>query len=48
MKNRDFPCGPVVDNPPSNTRAIGSIPDQGAKIPQEAKIKQTNEQKNFC
>ena len=33
MKNRDFPCGPVVDNPPSNTRAIGSIPDQGTKIP---------------
>lgn len=31
FKNRDFPCGPVVDNSLSNTRAIGSIPDRGTK-----------------
>ena len=31
---RDFPGGPVVKNPPSNAGDAGSIPGQGAKIPQ--------------
>ena len=31
---RDFPGGPVVKNPPSNSGDTGSIPDQGTKIPQ--------------
>ena len=30
---RDFPGGPVVKNLPSNTGDVGSIPDQGTKIP---------------
>ena len=29
-----FPGGPVVKNLPSNTGDVGSIPDQGTKIPQ--------------
>ena len=29
----DFPCGPVVKNPPSNAGDAGSIPGQGTKIP---------------
>ena len=29
----DFPFGPVVKNPPSNGGDVGSIPDQGTKIP---------------
>ena len=29
----DFPGGPVVKNPPSKTRDVKSIPDQGTKIP---------------
>ena len=29
---RDFPGGPVVKTSPSNTGAVGSIPDWGAKI----------------
>ena len=28
-----FSGGPVVKNPPSNVRDMGSIPDQGTKIP---------------
>ena len=27
-----FPRGPVVENPPSNARGMGSIPTQGARI----------------
>ena len=29
----DFPGGPVIKNLPCNARDVGSIPDQGAKIP---------------
>ena len=32
----DFPGGPVVKNPPSNARDVGSIPGQGTKIPHAA------------
>ena len=32
-KNRDFPGGPVVKNPPSNAGDTGSISGQGTKIP---------------
>ena len=32
IKDRDFPRGPVVKNPPCNVRDMGSIPGQGAKI----------------
>ena len=30
---RDFPSGSVVENLPSNAGDLGSIPDQGTKIP---------------
>ena len=30
---QDFPGGPVVKNPPSNTGGEGSIPGQRIKIP---------------
>ena len=30
---RDFPGGPVVENPPSNAGEVGWIPGQGTKIP---------------
>ena len=30
---RELPGGPVVMNPPSNVRDVGSIPGQGTKIP---------------
>ena len=29
---RDFPDGPVVKNPPSNARDLGSVPGWGTKI----------------
>ena len=32
-KFRDFPGGLVVKNLPSNSGDVGSIPDQGTKIP---------------
>ena len=32
-EERDFPCGPVVKNPPSNAGDMGSISGQGTKIP---------------
>ena len=34
--SRDFPVGPVVENPPSNAGDAGSIPGQGTKIPHAA------------
>ena len=30
---RDFPGGPVVENPPSNAGDINSIPGQGTYVP---------------
>ena len=33
IKDRDFPGGPVVMNPPSKAGDAGSIPGQGTKIP---------------
>ena len=30
---RDFPGGPVVENPPCNAGDLGSIPGQGTKTP---------------
>ena len=33
MEIWDFPGGPVVKNPPSNSGDTGSIPRQGTKIP---------------
>ena len=30
---RELPGGPVVKNLPSNAGDVGSIPDQGTKIP---------------
>ena len=32
-EDRDFPGGPVVENPPSNAGDVGSIPGQRTKIP---------------
>ena len=29
----DFPSGPVVKNPPSNARDVGSIPGRGTRFP---------------
>ena len=34
---RDFPGGPVVKNPPSSARDMGSIPGRGTKIPHAIK-----------
>ena len=34
---KDFPGGPVVKSPPSNTVHAGSIPGQGIKIPQSTR-----------
>ena len=36
IKNRDFPGGPVVKNPPSNAGNAGSITGRGIKIPHAA------------
>ena len=33
MRERNFPGGQVVKNAPSNAGDLGSIPDQGTKIP---------------
>ena len=33
MGSSNFPSGPVIKNPPSNTGDTGSIPGQGTKIP---------------
>ena len=33
---KGLPCGPVVKNLPSNEKNVGSIPDQGTKIPHAA------------
>ena len=33
MRQRDFPGGPVVKNPPSNAGDMGSIPGRATKIP---------------
>ena len=33
---RDFTGGPMLKNPPSNAGDVGSIPDQGTKIPHAA------------
>ena len=30
---RDFPCGPVVKNPPCNAEDLGSIPTWETKVP---------------
>ena len=30
---RDFPCGPMVKNPPPNAGEASSIPSPGTKIP---------------
>ena len=35
-ERRDFPGGPVVQNPPSKTQDVGSILGQGTKIPHAA------------
>ena len=35
-KKKDFPGGPLVNNLPSNERNVGSIPNQGTKIPHAA------------
>ena len=32
-KEKDFPGGPVVKNPPCNAEDTDSIPGQGTKIP---------------
>ena len=34
----DFPCGPVVKNPPCNARVVGLIPGQGTKIPRTMEL----------
>ena len=45
----DFPCGPVVENSPSNVGDAGSIPGWGAKMPQALWLKNQNiKQKQYC
>ena len=34
MKHSDFLVGPVVENPPSNARDMGLIPDLAGNSPQ--------------
>ena len=38
----DFPGGPMVKNLPSNAMGVGSVPDQGAKIPHTLRPKNQN------
>ena len=48
-KSRDFPGGPVVNDPPSDARGVSSIPGQGTKIPHGQKTKTKQKQKNtYC
>ena len=35
-RDRDFPGGPVVENPPYNAGDVGLIPGQGTMIPHAA------------
>ena len=43
---QDFPVGPVVNIPPPNERDVGSIPDQGAKIPHASQPKTKTENRS--
>ena len=44
-----FPRGPVVKTLPSNIRGVGSIPGQGAKIPDASQLRNQNmKQKQYC
>ena len=48
-KNRDFPGSPVVKISPSDAGSVGSIPDQGVKIPHTSWPKTQNiKQKQYC
>ena len=47
-KSRDFPGGPVVETLPSNEGGLGSIPGQGAKIPQASGPKNQNVKQKQC
>ena len=40
--SRDFPSNPVVKTLPSNVGGVGSIPDQGTKIPHASQPKKQN------
>ena len=33
IKDRDYPSGPVIKNPPCNAGDVGSIPGLGTKMP---------------
>ena len=45
----DLPGGPVVKTSPSNAEGAGSIPGQGAKIPDGSQPKHQNiKQKQYC
>ena len=46
-KSRDFPGGPVVNNPPSDARGVSLIPGQGTKIPHGQKTKTKQKTKNI-
>ena len=50
MKDRDFPGGPVVMNPPCNAGDTGSIPGQGTKISHVTKqvLSQHTEVESLC
>ena len=48
LGDRDFPGSPVVKTSPSNAEGVGSIPDQGAKIPHASGPKnQITKQKQY-
>ena len=42
---QDFPGGPVVKTSPSSAGGAGSIPGQGAKIPQTSQLKKKTKHK---
>ena len=46
---RDLPGSPLVKTSPSNAGGVGSIPDQGSKIPHASQPKNQNiKQKQYC
>ena len=48
-KMRDLPGSPLVKTSPSNAGGVGSIPDQGSKIPHASQPKNQNiKQKQWC
>ena len=41
-----FPGGPVASDPPSSVGGVGSVPDQGPKIPHDSRPKNQNKNRS--